>query len=141
MTTSEIEDIQISLQKEQKINDEYEIKVRTLEKTNTSLKDKNKDLKEKMHYYKYNCEKMNNDVKQAYEKCGELKAKVACLEKEKEHGYCHTLIINYSILDLTELKILQQAYPQIYFQQETQKSIGKLLSIRIILCSMKMRTK
>ena len=54
---------------------------------------------------------MNNDVKQAYEKCGELKAKVACLEKEKEHGYCHTLITKLFYFRFNRVKNLAASLP------------------------------
>lgn len=62
------------------------MKIKKLEKQVTSLKDSKKDIKDKMHYYKKNCEKMNADLKLAYETWGQLKATVASLEKEKEIG-------------------------------------------------------
>jgi uncharacterized protein YoxC len=52
-----------------------------------ALKDTKKDIKEKMHYYKKSCEKLDGDLKVAYENTGELKAKVIVLEKERHRRY------------------------------------------------------
>lgn len=53
-------------------------------KTLTEIK---KDIKEKMHYYKKSCSKLDNDLKAAYENTGELKARILLLEKEQKRQY------------------------------------------------------
>ena len=82
-----IQQLNSNLDKEGEINDKIEIENQKLIKELGSLKETNKDLKDKMHYYKKSWEKMNKELREVYETIGEQKAKITVLEKENEQKY------------------------------------------------------
>ena len=80
-----ISELNSTIDKEREFSDNFEKEKNRLNHQIEKLKNTNKDIKENMHYYKKNWEKMDKDLKIAYENAGELKAQINKLEMERIH--------------------------------------------------------